>query len=174
MNHNKMKKIEFTTLEKYERYAFLVLWWMLIRYLPPKLSFIYWLILRVFGAKISISSKIYCSAKVWWPRKLTLGDNSCIGPRCNIYNVADVYIGSDVIISQDTTLCTASHNYRSAKFELIGAEICIENTVWIASECFVGPGIHISNGVVVCARSAVFNSIPSNCKVIGNPARIKD
>lgn len=169
-----MSPIEFKLGQKLERYLFTVLWWSIFRFMPHQFSFIYIFILRKFGAKVSKGCKIYCSSTIWMPRNLFIGRNSCIGPRCKIYNVAEIRLGNNSLISQDTTLCTASHNFRSSDFELTGSPITVGDGVWVASECFVGPGVTLGTGVMVCARSAVFDSVAPKTTVIGNPATKKE
>lgn len=50
--------------------------------------------------------------------------------------------------------------------------------VRIGSNCFIGfgavilPGVTIGDGVIVTANSVVGRDVPSNCVVMGNPARV--
>lgn len=50
--------------------------------------------------------------------------------------------------------------------------IIIGNNVWIAYDAFLLKGTQIDNGSVVGARAVVSGSVPSNCIVAGNPAKI--
>ena len=43
--------------------------------------------------------------------------------------------------------------------------------VWVAAECFVGPGVNIGEGAVVGARAAVFKNVDPWTIVGGNPAK---
>lgn len=128
-----------------------------------------WL-LRLFGACIDGSAIIYPSVRIFAPWNLKLG-RCCIGPGVNLYNKASITIGDDTVVSQHSTLCTASHDVSSAMMELVTRPIVLGNRVWVASEAFVGPGVELSDGVVVGARGAVFRSVEAWTVVGGNPAR---
>lgn len=130
------------------------------------------LILRLFGAKIHKTARVYSSAKIYYPANLIMGDHSCIASNVICYNVAPIRIGSNAIVSQGGYLCTASHDISSPIFPLITAPIVIEDQAWIAADAFVGMGVTIGEGAVVGARSAVFKDVEPWTVVGGNPARI--
>jgi putative colanic acid biosynthesis acetyltransferase WcaF len=47
----------------------------------------------------------------------------------------------------------------------------IENGAWIATDCFVAPGVTVGANSVVGARSSVFKSLPPGQVCYGNPCR---
>ncbi len=142
-----------------------------IRLLPAPLVFKPFAIcLRLFGAKIGGGSKIYPSVSIHCPWKLTVGRYSCIGPRTIIYNISSVSIGSNVTISQDSFLCTGSHDIRYLDKPLTSKPITIDDHAWICACAFVGPGVHIAEGSVLAARSVLFRSIEKWSVYSGNPA----
>ncbi|VEA60448.1 acetyltransferase [Salmonella enterica subsp. salamae] len=67
-------------------------------------------------------------------------------------------------------LCTGSHDYTSAHFDINAAPIVIGEKCWLATDVFVAPGVTIGHGTVVGARSSVFKSLPANAICRGNPA----
>ncbi len=169
-----MEKVEessFSTTNK----VFRVLWNLtyLIFFFPffPNL-FRTWrcFLLRLFGAKIGRQSNIRSSVKIWAPWNLKLGSYSSIGPGVDIYNQGEIEIGDRTIISQKTYLCASTHDYNLASFPLKKKPIKIGNQVWIAADAFIGPGVQIGDGVVIGARSAVFENIHPWTIVRGNPA----
>ncbi len=129
------------------------------------------LLLLGFGAVIDRDAYIYESAKIFAPWNLVVG-RACVGPYVNIYNKAVITIGNDSVVSQDSTLCTASHDVTSFMLPLVIKPITIGNHVWIASEAFVGMGVTIGDGAVVGARAAVFKDVESMSIVGGNPASV--
>lgn len=129
------------------------------------------LLLIIFGAKIAQGVHVYPSVKVWAPWNLSMEKNSCMGDFVNCYNVAPINIGENSTISQYSYLCTASHNYSNKEMKLIVGPIDIGSDVWITADVFVGPGIKISNGAVILARSSVFKDIPEYIVASGNPAK---
>jgi acetyltransferase-like isoleucine patch superfamily enzyme len=46
----------------------------------------------------------------------------------------------------------------------------VGSQVWIASDVFIAPGIHIGDAAVVGSRSSVFNDLPAAMLCYGNPA----
>jgi putative colanic acid biosynthesis acetyltransferase WcaF len=87
------------------------------------------------------------------------------------YNADKITIGANVVISQKTSLYTASHDITSVQNKWISAPIVIEYQVWIAAEAFVMMGVTIGEGAVVGARAAVFKDVEPWTVVGGNPAK---
>lgn len=129
------------------------------------------LILKAFGAKLPLDVMVYNSAKIFAPWNLEMRAYSCIGPNVYIYNKAKITIGKNSVISQDSTLCTASHDITDARHPLITAPIVIEDQAWVAADAFVGMGVTIGQGAVVGARAAVFKDVAPWTVVGGNPAK---
>ncbi|WP_455281684.1 DapH/DapD/GlmU-related protein [Cupriavidus necator] len=50
--------------------------------------------------------------------------------------------------------------------------VVIENNVFIGANSIVGKGVSIGDNSVVGAGSVVMTSVPANCVVAGNPAKI--
>jgi putative colanic acid biosynthesis acetyltransferase WcaF len=147
--------------------------WLLLGRLSP-VPFHGWrrFLARSFGATIGRGVHIYPGAKIWAPWNLIMGDRSCLSNGVGCYNVAPIEIGEDVVISQDSYLCTATHDYSDRTFPLLIAPIAIESHVWVAAGTFLSPGITLHRGAVVGARSVVTASVPAWSVVAGNPARI--
>ena len=129
-------------------------------------------LLRLFGAKIASTAKIYTGVKIYYPKNLVMEEHSTIAEDVIIYNVAPVHIGANSIISQGAYLCTSSHDISDAMNSLVYASIHIEDQCWIATDAFVGMGVTIGQGAVVGARAAVFKDVEPWKVVGGNPARV--
>jgi len=130
------------------------------------------LLLRLFGAKIGKECFIYRNVKIYAPWNLVLGDAVCIGPRVEIYNRGMVTMGSQMVISQDSYLCTASHDISSSGFEPVLADITIGNQCWIAAKVTILPGVTIGDCSVIGACAVVAKSIPGCSVAVGNPAHV--
>lgn len=100
-----------------------------------------------------------------------MGAVSAIGDGAEVYNVAHVSLGERCVVSQRSYLCTASHDFRSAGFELIAAPISVERYAWVAAGAFVGPGVTLGEGAVAGAMTVLTRSVPAWTVVAGNPAR---
>ncbi|QHA12199.1 colanic acid biosynthesis acetyltransferase WcaF (plasmid) [Cereibacter sphaeroides] len=106
-------------------------------------------VLRLFGAYIGEGVVIKPRTRVKFPWRLRVGDNSWIGEDVWIDNLAPVIIGSNVCISQGVYLCTGSHNWSCATFDLITSAISIGDGAWVAAQSTVGPGVSIGEGAVL-------------------------
>ncbi|KJU51254.1 putative acyl transferase [Salmonella enterica subsp. enterica serovar Heidelberg str. 92-0138] len=109
-------------------------------------------------------------SKITYPWKLTVGDYAWVGDDAVLYTLGEINIGAHAVISQKGYLCTGSHDYTSAHFDINAAPIVIGEKCWLATDVFVAPGVTIGHGTVVGARSSVFKSLPANAICRGNPA----
>lgn len=128
-------------------------------------------LLRLFGAKVARGVLIYPSVDIWYPWKLEMGRYSCIGAKVNLYNKDVIRIGENVVVSQGSFLCTASHDISSEAHTLVTRPIILNNRVWVAAEAYVAPGVTIGEGAVVAARAVVVKNVESWTVVGGNPAK---
>ena len=159
---------------KYQLYKILwiITWTLLIRPYPRAIASKFEVfLLRLFGAKVGKGCNIYSSAKILVPYNLVIGDNVTLADRLLIQNTALVEIKSNSIISQGTYLCAGTHNMYKSTFDTIRKPIIIGENVWIAAECFVGPGVKVGDGAVAGARSCIFKDIEPWMVVVGNPAK---
>jgi putative colanic acid biosynthesis acetyltransferase WcaF len=151
--------------------------WALTRRLlfawTPKQFFNGWRItlLRTFGAKIGRGCVVCGSVKVLQPWRLELADYVWIGEECDVYSYDWIRIGPHSVISQRTFLCTGSHDWTKRDFPLVHKPIEIGGQVWINSECFVGPGVHIGEGAILLPRSVAAKDQPEWTFSGGQPSR---
>ena len=126
-------------------------------------------LLRLFGAQIGTGVVIRPTARFTYPWKVKVGDYSWIGDDVVFYSIDQISIGSHCVVSQKTYLCTGSHNVQDQAFALIQAPIKIGNGTWVATDCFIAPGVSIGSNSVVGARSTVMKSIPAQRVAWGSP-----
>lgn len=126
--------------------------------------------LRAFGARIGRGVVIRSHVNISFPWRLRIGDHVWIGEDVGILSLAPVTIESNVCISQRAYLCTGSHDFRREDFKLKVGPITVREGSWIAAASFIGPGVEIGRGAVVSAGSVVFQNVPDNTLVQGNPA----
>ncbi len=158
------------------RSAFRVqLWWIIQDWLiRPSPQFMYgWrrFLWRLFGAKLGAGVLIRPTARVTYPWKVKIGPQSWIGDRAELYSLASITIGSDTVISQDSYLCAATHDYTKRDFPLVPRPIHIGDEAWLAAGCFIAPGVRIGSGAIIGARSVVLSDMPAAMICVGNPAR---
>lgn len=156
----------------FKRICWLVINNTIFRWLPgTQFRYIRNLLLRFFGAKIPLGSLVYSSCKIWGPWNLQIGRYSCIGPNSEIYNRAPVIIEDNVVVSQGSFLCTASHDISDSKHSVIMKPIILKEHCWVAADAFVYMGVTIGEGAVVGARACVFKDVEPWTVVGGNPAK---
>jgi len=155
-------------------YAYRILWSfasLIFRFIPHPFFEVRSQILRIFGASIGKNVHIYPTVKVFLPYNLKVGDYSAISSCVNIYNIALVDISDMVTISQESFLCTGTHDFRSPLLPLVSTPIVVSSKVWICAQAFVSPNVTLGEGSVVGARSVVTKDVPPWSVVAGNPAR---
>lgn len=132
------------------------------------------MLLKLFGADIKWDSEVYSSVKIWAPWNLKMGHRACLGPNVICYNQDKVILEDDVVVSQYSYLCTASHDVdmlNTANDSLVIAPITIREKAWIGSKAFIGLGINVGKAAVVGATASVYKDIEDYHIVGGNPAK---
>lgn len=118
-------------------------------------------VLRVFGAEIGEGVVFRPRTRVKFPWKLHIGDRSWIGEGVWIHNQADVYLGADVVISQETFITTGSHAVRR-DMGLITRPIVIDAGVWVTSRCLILGGSRIGRSAVIPPMNVVSGNVEEN------------
>lgn len=123
-------------------------------------------ILRWFGAQVGTGVLIKHRVRVQWPWKLSIGNDSWVGTDAELYNLADIVIGSDVCISQHVYVCTGSHDRHSPSFDFDNGPIVLEDGVWLCARSTVLRGVTIGARSVVGATSLVTRDVPPDSVVL--------
>jgi putative colanic acid biosynthesis acetyltransferase WcaF len=152
---------------------FTLLWWLvqetLFRWTPHPFDEMRAVLLRLFGAQVGKGVKIRPTARFYYPWHMEIGNRVWIGDEVNCYSLGRIVLEDQTVISHRTYLCTGSHDITDPHFGLIVRPIHIQSGVWVATECFIGPGVTIGTGTVVGARSSVFRNLPSWMICFGTP-----
>ena len=164
-----------TKIVKLKRALWNVCYVLCFRLFPTQLFWWWrWLLLRIFGAKISYSSHVYSSVKIWAPWNLEMYSGSCLGPNVICYNQAKVVLEENACVSQYSYLCTAGHTtdeVNNAETSLIIGDIVIKKSAWIGTRAFIGLGVEIGEGAIVGATASVYKDVEPWTIVGGNPAK---
>jgi putative colanic acid biosynthesis acetyltransferase WcaF len=126
-------------------------------------------VLRLFGAQIGKNVVFRPRTRVKFPWKLNIGDRCWIGEGVWFHNQDHIYLGTDVVVSQETMLTTGSHAYRT-DMALIAKPIQIESGVWITSRCLVLGGSTLAQSSMVQPSSVIRGYVPAGEVWCGNPA----
>lgn len=160
----------FSLSNRLARGLWSAVWWAAFR--PTPRPFHAWraFVLRRFGAKIGKHVHVYPSVKIWAPWNLVIQDRVGVGDGATLYNIAPIVIERNAVVSQGAHLCTGTHDIESENFQLIARPIKIGPYAWVCAEAFIGPGVSVSEGCVIGARTVMFRSTPHAWQVWqGNP-----
>ncbi len=106
-------------------------------------------------------------------RNISVGNNSIINKNVLLDGRGGkLIIGSNVDIAQETNIWTLEHNVNDDAHKDSGADVTIEDYVWIASRVTILPGVNIGRGAVVATGAVVTKNVPSLAIVGGIPAKI--
>jgi len=128
-------------------------------------------LLRLFGARLHPTARVYPRARVWAPWNLEMAAFATVADDVDVYAVDRIRLGERSIVSQYAFLCGATHDFELEHRPLVPAPIEVGDRAWIAADVFVGPGARIGAGTVVGARSSVFGDLPPGMVCVGSPAR---
>jgi putative colanic acid biosynthesis acetyltransferase WcaF len=155
--------------------SIILLWWLVQAVVfpltPHSLHGLRIAVLRWFGATIGKSVSIRPTARFTYPWNITIGDYSWIGDDVVLYSLDRITIGQHCVISQKTYLCTGSHDIHDSAFGLKTAPITIGNGAWIATDCFIAPGVEVGANAVIGARSTVLRDMPNQQVCWGSPCQ---
>lgn len=105
-------------------------------------------------------------------RNITIGDHTIVNKRVLLDGRGGkLTLGSNVDIAQEVNIWTLSHDPQDDFHAPVGADVCIEDYVWIASRATILPGVRLGRGAVVAAGSVVTKDVPPMTIVAGVPAK---
>ena len=165
-------KTPYSKWDKMKRLLWTIVWALLARPLP-KSAGSKWkvLLLRAFGAKVAWTANVYSSAKIFKPWLLEMKDHSCLASGVDCYNAAPIVLGVNVTVSQSAFLCTAGHDITDPHHRQTEVSIIIADRAWVCAEAFIGQGVTIGEGAVVCPRAVAVKNVEPWTVVGGNPAK---
>ena len=114
---------------------------------------------------------------------LRFGNNVNIGDDVRISCVERIDIGCNVLMGSKILIIDNSHgNYSGINQSLpqtppnnralVTSAVSIGDNTWIGEQVIILPGVHIGCGCIIGGGAVVTKSVPDNCIVAGNPARI--
>lgn len=159
------------------------LYWNVAQYLPRSFKrggkFAKWFrawccrgFLMHVGTNVNIECDVYFGGD-----SVSIGDNSGIGIRCQIYG--PLTMGDHVMMGPDCDIHGTNHKFDRLDIPMdqqgFGETrgVVVGDDVWIGSRVTIMPGVKIGSGCIIGACSVVTKDIPDYGVAVGNPAVVK-
>lgn len=130
------------------------------------------LLLEKCGRRVFIDHKVYFK----YPWLVSIGSDVSVNRGvefyCSIFDRTRIIIGDGVGIAPNVRFHSAGHDPDHAEFLDNGADIVVEDGVWIGASAIILQGVRIGRGAVIAAGSVVTRDIPADCIAGGTPARV--
>ena len=123
------------------------------------------------GFNIGKSSSILPDFRVSGRKNLTIGNNTVINNGCRFDNRDPIRLGNNVSVSYGTMIITRGHDINDPKFTHKGAEVIIEDYVFIGPRTIILPGVTVGKGAILGAGSIVTKNVEPFTIVAGAPAK---
>lgn len=113
--------------------------------------------------------------------EIIIGDNAYLGRSCHITAIGKMRIGNNLLTGKNVYIsdnahgrfCVEESNVPPIKRELYSkGDVTIGNNVWLGDNVAILSGVTIGENVIVGINSVVTKSVPSNCVVVGSPAKV--
>lgn len=161
----------FSVGNRARRAVWNVCWLLLYRPSPRPLHAWRAALLRAFGAKLGPDCHFYPGSRVWAPWNLLCADHVSAGDGVEIYNPSPMELASHVILSQNSYLCGATHDYNDPAFPLLSYRMRLAPYAWICARAMVGPGVQVGEGAVLGLGSVATRDLAPWTVYSGNPAQ---
>jgi putative colanic acid biosynthesis acetyltransferase WcaF len=160
----------FSLSVRSKRLAWNIVWVLLYRLSPRPFHGWRALLLRAFGARMGPNCHFYPRSKVWAPWNLICADQVTVADDAEIYNPSPMSFGSHAILSQQSYLCGATHDYDDPAFPLIAFSMEVGAYSWICARASVLPGINVGEGAVLGLGAVATHDLKPWTVYAGSPA----
>src|SRR6185369_12918422 len=139
----------FSLETRLRRLAWNICWMLLYRTSPRPFHAWRSFLLRLFGATMGPNCHFYPASKVWALWNLVCAESVAAADGAEIYNPAPVTFGSHAILSQDSYVCGATHDYDDPAFPLLAYTMSFGAYSWVCARASVTPGVNVADGAVL-------------------------
>ena len=160
----------FPLRQRIARFTWNICWAIFYRLSPRPFHAWRSMLLRLFGAKMGPHCHFYPGSRVWAPWNLICADQVTAGDGTEIYNPAPVRLGSHAILSQNSYLCGATHDFDDPAFPLLAYTMEVGPYAWICARACVAPGVNVGEGAVLGLASVATRDLEPWGVYAGSPA----
>lgn len=126
---------------------------------------------RISGMKIGKGSTIHMWARFFYPKGITIGNDTVIGDHVFLDGRAPLKIGNHCDIASSVQIYNSQHDIDADDFGAIELPIEIGDYVFIGPRAIILPGVKIEKGAVVAAGAVVAGDIDESEVWGGVPAK---
>src|SRR5580700_5474841 len=160
----------FSLQHRFARLVWNICWALFYRLSPRPLHGWRTMLLRLFGAKMGPNCRFYPSSRIWAPWNLICADLVAVGDGAEIYNPAPIKLGSHAILSQNSYLCGATHDFDDPGFPLLAFAMELGAYAWVCARACVAPGVNVGEGAVLGLASVATRDLEPWAVYAGSPA----
>ncbi len=165
----------FSLGNRLRRLTWNIFWALFYRTSPRPLHSWRTFLLRSFGATMGPHCHFYPKSKIWAPWNMICADHVTAGDGAEIYNPVTIRLDSHVILSQQSYLCGATHDYNDSAFPLIAYPMHLQAYSWVCARASVAPGVNLGEGAVLGLGSVATRDLEPWSIYAGVPAvKVKD
>ena len=125
----------------------------------------------LFKLKLKKGAVLYSGFTIRKPNKIAIGKGTVVGYNCELDGRMGLHIGENVNISSDVKFYTLQHDYNSSDFRAVGAQVIVEDYVWVSVCAIILPGVTIGKGAVIAAGAVVTKDVEPYSIMGGIPAK---
>lgn len=122
----------------------------------------------VFGRRVYAHGNF----KVGNRKNVSIGERCTINTGVFILGHCQIDIGDRVTMSANCMLIDSGLDLATTDRSHVEAFVKVGSDVWIGAGAIILPNVELGRGCVVGAGSVVTRSVPEDCIVAGNPARV--
>ena len=126
---------------------------------------------KVCGVRIGQHTSVHRNCRFYYPKGISIGNNSVINRDVLLDGRMSLVIGSNVSISEGVYIFSLEHNPFSPSFDGKGGPVHIYDYVFVGSRAIILPDVEIGRGAVVAAGAVVTKAVEPFAIVAGVPAR---
>lgn len=127
---------------------------------------------RLAGIKIGKGTTIHMGTRFYYPKNISVGEDTIIGEGAVLDGRDKLTIGNHVDIASEVMIYNSEHDINHEKFQAISAPVTIHDYVFIGPRAIILPGVTLGEGSVVAAAAVVTKDVAPYAVVGGVPAKI--
>lgn len=173
----KIDRNTYYSLGNYLRHGIFLLFYSPIKYSSlPFANYLRFIVVRLFSSDFK-SKSISDGVSFWFPWKIKIGKGSSLNQGVILDGSAGITIGNNVRIAPYVMINSVDHEYGIKEKPVnelgyIGAEVIIEDNVWVGTHVIINKGVTVGKGSVIGAGSIVTHDIPAGVVAVGVPCRV--